>query len=430
MVEPQGLSELAEVIDPVARRFADAGHRIYLVGGIVRDLVLADSTGASHSTSGSGSAGGLKPSDIDLTTDALPGEIKALVGPMAEAVWAQGERFGTIGATVGGRAIEITTHRAEAYDPTSRKPVVTFGRDLDEDLSRRDFTINAMAIELPSRTVHDPYGGVADLGAKLLRTPLSPEVSFTDDPLRILRAARFIARFDLTPSAELAVAATDLADRLSIVSVERIADELERLLAVVDPRAGLQFLVDNRILSIVLGEADMALVVELGSAVAEPVVRRAGLLWPYGESAQQLLKHLRYSRAETARTTRLLDSAGQALAADPIGPPTVRAIAARVGLEDLPLVTSLVGHIANHDARFDPARGPAFAAACDQLAEQEDLADLGSPLTGQAIIETLGIEPGPAVGDAQKFLINQRLERGPLTEPEAKELLLAWWKDR
>lgn len=440
LTELTGLAELARVVEPVAQRFVDAGHRIYLVGGIVRDLVLADPN--------------TQPSDIDLTTDALPADIKALVGPLAEALWAQGERFGTIGATIDGRALEITTHRAEAYDPTSRKPMVSFGQDLDEDLSRRDFTINAMAIELPALTMHDPYGGVDDLKARLLRTPLSPDISFTDDPLRIMRAARFIARFHLTPSPELAAAANSLADRLSIVSVERVADELERLLAVTNPRSGLQFLADNHALPVELHGADLALSVEL--ATAEPVstelattelaatklatteqtaadyplLRRAGLLWPLGGRADNVLKRLRYSRADTIRTRQLIASTAEALASTTIEAKTIRTIAARVGLEDLPLVVSLATHVAEHDPRFEPTQGPAFAAATSDLVQREDLSDMGSPLAGRAVIETLGIEPGPMIGAAQKFLISKRLELGPLTESQAVELLRGWQSEQ
>ncbi|MGH1491684.1 MAG: hypothetical protein ACRBK7_20200 [Acidimicrobiales bacterium] len=423
MVELSGLSSLARIVDPVAQRFVDAGFRIYLVGGIVRDLFLAERDGQSSDGQPFDAAAG----DIDLTTDAPPADIKKLVSPLAEALWAQGERFGTIGATIDGQAMEITTHRAEAYDPASRKPVVTFGQDLMEDLSRRDFTINAMAIELPSQTVHDPYGGVADLEAKLLRTPLSPEISFTDDPLRIMRAARFIARFDLSPSAELLANAVDLAERLSIVSVERVADELERLLAVADPKPGLAFLADTGTLPIDVGY-DTELSVELAASATDPVVRRAGLLWPLGDDARSVLQRLRYSRAATDRTRRLIESTAQALQS-PAEPQAARRIAARVGPDDLPLVSSLVSLVAQHDGRYEAHLGSTFAATIDQLASAEDLSDLGSPLTGQMIIETLDVEPGPIIGRAQRFLIDKRLEQGPLSKPEAQQLLQAWWAD-
>ena len=183
------LDAVVAEVTPLAERFAQAGHRLYLVGGIVRDLWLDRALDAS--------------SDIDLTTDASPATTKSLVTELAEAVWTQGERFGTIGILLAGRAIEITTHRAESYTPESRKPVVSFGDDITVDLSRRDFTVNAMAIEVPGAVLVDPWSGIEDLRAGWLRTPLAPEVSFTDDPLRMMRAARFAAKYGLEPGVEL-----------------------------------------------------------------------------------------------------------------------------------------------------------------------------------------------------------------------------------
>ena len=225
------LAAVVALVEPLAQRFVDAGHRLYLVGGIVRDQWL------DHDLSDS--------SDIDLTTDAEPAAIKDLVSDLADALWTQGERFGTIGLRFQGRAIEITTHRAESYTSDSRKPVVTFGDDIAVDLSRRDFTVNAMAIEVPSGELVDPWHGATDLEAQLLRTPLEPEISFSDDPLRMLRAARFASRFDLEPSDELTAAAVDLCERLRIVAIERIGDELERLFGLPDPKRGLRFLVET-----------------------------------------------------------------------------------------------------------------------------------------------------------------------------------------
>jgi len=209
---PARFAPILQEMEPLAARFREAGHRLYLVGGTVRDLLLGDDS---------------KPvdqMDFDATTSARPEETKKLVAGLADAVWTQGEKFGTIGLKVGNRVYEITTHRAEAYSPDSRKPDVQYADDITVDLSRRDFTINAMALELTSDspTLVDPYGGAADLMTRTLRTPLSPEESFSDDPLRMMRAARFIAQLQVTPVDELTKAVVDMAERMSIVSMERV----------------------------------------------------------------------------------------------------------------------------------------------------------------------------------------------------------------
>lgn len=410
---------------------------MYLVGGVVRDLALA---GASDDGSVYDPAG----NDIDLTTDARPADIKKLVSPLAEALWTQGERFGTIGATVAGQPLEITTHRAEAYDPDSRKPVVTFGDDLDEDLSRRDFTINAAAIEIPGPALHDPYNGLADLAAGVLRTPLSPEVSFTDDPLRMMRAARFIARFGLTPSPGLESAAADLADRLPIVSVERVSDELERLLALPGPGPGLAFLADTGLLGHIIrpygtqpaddrtvAEHDRALAVSMASVDAAPVVRRAGLLWPIIDRAAAELRRLRYSKAEAGRTVRLLHAAAAQLDREPDAESVRRAVVT-VGLDGIDHLVALLTVVAELD--FAGGQSPvagrlaaaeAFARHLTALRQSEDLSDLDGPMSGAEIMAVLGLEPGPIVGAATKVLREHRLINGPFGRAEAERVLLA-----
>jgi len=232
---PERLAAVLAELAPVAERFEVAGRRLYLVGGTVRDFLL----------------GRELDRDIDLTTDARPDETEALVRPVAESVWLQGKRFGTIGCKVRGRTLEITTHRAEAYRPDSRKPEVRFADAVEADLSRRDFTVNAMALLLsPDASASDvqlidPFEGAADLAAGRLRTPLDPETSFTDDPLRMLRAARFMAGYGLRPDDAVVAAVRALHDRLEIVSAERIRDELDRLVTLDEPGAGLWFLVDT-----------------------------------------------------------------------------------------------------------------------------------------------------------------------------------------
>ncbi|HSS11587.1 MAG TPA: CCA tRNA nucleotidyltransferase, partial [Acidimicrobiales bacterium] len=225
---PERLRPLVEETAEIGARFERAGYRLYLVGGVVRDAVLGR-LADSH--------------DLDFTTNARPGEIERIVSGWADAVWTQGKRFGTIGIRKGGRQMEITTHRAEAYHPDSRKPDVAFADRIEADLSRRDFTVNAMALALPDLTLVDPFDGIADLAAHRLRTPLAPEESFTDDPLRMLRAARFLAGYRLVPEPELIEAVTRLRTRLDIVSNERIRDELDKLLVVEQPGDGLWFCV-------------------------------------------------------------------------------------------------------------------------------------------------------------------------------------------
>lgn len=409
-----------ELVGPLGSAFNAAGHRLFLVGGVVRDLAL-----------GAHGAG----DDIDLTTDAEPSAIKDLVRPTATAVWAQGERFGTIGAEIAGRALEITTHRVEAYDHSSRNPVVRYGTDVADDLTRRDFTINAMAIEVPNGELIDPFDGQSDLATRQLVTPLSPEESFSDDPLRMLRAARFIPRFDLTPDHALVAAARDLAERLRIVSVERVHDEFERLLAISDPTPGLDFLTETglhtEIIPAYTGQAEAW---DRASArlmvPASPLVRRAALLEPLGlADAEASLVRLRYPKAAMRATLSILGVVP--VARSPIGtravdPAVVRRVVADVGVG---LVDDAVAL-----ARLASVRGLStaepFAARLEELRATEDLTELGSPLSGAAIIDLLGVEPGPVVGEASRVLAEQRIEQGPLDEATASALLRSWWASR
>jgi poly(A) polymerase len=438
---PDGLPGAEWALDavaPLAARFSAQGFRLYLVGGVVRDLAVAHQRRMT-----------LPAFDIDLTTDARPPDIKRLVGPLADELWSQGERFGTIGARIGQHALEITTHRAEAYNPESRNPEVSFGDRLEDDLARRDFTINAAAIEVPSGQMHDPFGGLADLEARILRTPLSPEVSFTDDPLRMLRAARFIPRFNLVPDPGLVAAAQALADRLRIVSVERVADELNRLLALDNPESGWEFLLDTGLfgqalpgfaaLPTVLDEPDPSqLAAELASGSGPGhrgalEVRRAGLLWPLGpEGADRELARLHASRADRATTGAIIGGAAAVLAlAAPIGPVDVRRLAAAHGAERLADIAALVTNLGLvWPDLAPPALGDEFLAQVDRVAETEDLADLTSPLSGGDIMRLLGVEPGPIVGEATNFLRQLRIEHGPLSVAVAQENLLTWWKQR
>jgi poly(A) polymerase len=225
------------LLTEVGERFTAAGHEIALVGGPVRDAFLG------------------RPSpDLDFTTSARPEQIEQVLAGWADATWDVGRAFGTIGCRRGEDTLEITTYRAEAYDEDSRKPVVAFGDNLQDDLVRRDFTVNAMALTLPGLSFVDPHDGLGDLAARVLRTPHTPEVSFGDDPLRMMRAARFAAQLGLVPAPEVLEAMRGMASRLSIVSAERVRDELVKLVLAPDPRAGLEVVVDTGLADVVLPE--------------------------------------------------------------------------------------------------------------------------------------------------------------------------------
>lgn len=384
-------------VEGLGNAFANAGFDLYLVGGIVRDLHL----GAS-----------LESLDFDLTTDARPVDIKRLVGPLATAVWNQGEKFGTIGCEIGGRPIEITTHRAESYTGSSRKPEVAFGDDIEVDLSRRDFTVNAMAIRLPTGELIDPFDGLGALKRKALVTPIEPEVSFSDDPLRILRAARFIARYDLTVDPAVMSAANALIGRMSIVSSERIRDELDKLLSAPEPSAGLAFLVEVGAWPFVTEAIDSSLLGEIASELdAAPVdvpLRRAVLFshCRAGDRADAMSK-LRYSNDDSRQLRLLLagfdmvQSIGQRFE-----PSTLRRLIARIGLDNLEPLQELL--------RIREVDDRGLAEMVVELAKDEDLGNLVPVLTGEQVMELLDLEPGPEVGAAIGVLQERRFEEGPL----------------
>lgn len=412
----------------VAEAFAAAGHELYLVGGVVRDLLL-----------------GAEINDLDFTTSARPHETRSLVAPLSTALWTQGERFGTIGATVDGRPLEITTFRAESYDEASRKPVVSFGDDLVTDLSRRDFTINAMAIDASSLELADPYGGAADLAARLLRTPLDPEISFTDDPLRMMRAARFIPRFELAADEALTAAVVEFGHRLEIVSAERVHDEFERLLAVDDPRLGLEFLRSTSLLGEVMPELDRERwddvvgrgatpLATTGRAAGEEVdgtgdphrrrtlVRRASICAAMEDGGEAWLRRLRYSTADRTMTLRVA-SAASAVAegrrpSGELDAPALRRLAHSIGPEAVHEVLDTAAAIGAPPAIVDAGRD-----RLTELGRAEDLSDFSPPLDGAAVIQLLGLDPGPAVGEAMKRLLEHRFDNGPFDEAEARRVL-------
>jgi poly(A) polymerase len=454
---PERLEGLVAATADLAQRFSDAGHNLYLVGGVVRDAIV-NRLAASD--------------DLDFTTDALPDATEKILAGWADAVWTQGKRFGTIGAKKNGRSYEITTHRAEAYHPDSRKPDVAFASDVEADLARRDFTVNAMALHLPSTEVIDPFDGLIDLAAGRLRTPLSPEESFSDDPLRMLRAARFIAGYQLVPDDALVDAVKAMAPRLAIVSAERIRDEFNKLLVLDDPSAGLWFVVQTGLADEFLPELP-ALSVEqdpihrhkdvLAHTIAvvnntEPdlILRMSALLHDVGKPATRQF-------SEKGVSFHHHEVVGARMARK-------RLTALRWPTDDMDAVVKLVElHLRFHTyamgwtdsaiRRYVRDAGPlldrlnkltradcttrneakakrlsdrmdALEREIERLRAQEELDAIRPDLDGTQVMEHLGIKPSRAVGDALAFLLELRLEHGPLGEEEAYRRLDEWWASR
>lgn len=470
---PERFAPVLAELAPLAERFESAGHRLYLVGGTVRDLMIG-SPHADH--------------DIDLTTDARPPEIKAALSGWADAVWTQGERFGTIGGKVGDRTYEITTFRAESYTDDSRKPQVTYADEIEVDLGRRDFTVNAMALELTgggTPTLVDPHGGAVDLMQQALRTPLGPEVSFSDDPLRMLRAARFIARYDLKPTEELVSAVKTMASRMEIVSAERIRDEFDKLITVDHPAQGLWFLYDTGLsdeflpeLSAMRLERDpihrhkdvlshtIAVVENVRPLHEQPperpdfdfrIVRLSALYHDVGKPrtrghqpgkgttfhhhdavgarmTRKRLNALRYSNDDVASITQLValhlrfhtyrlgwsDSA-------------VRRYVRDAGdlLNELNELTRCDCTTRNErKARQLSQRMDDLEDRIAALTEAEELASMRPELDGRAVMEHLDLGPGRDVGEALSFLLEVRLDEGLIGEDEARRRLDEWWSAR
>ncbi len=460
---PERLAPILEDVRPLAARFDAAGHRIYLVGGVVRDLVLGRS---------------LESGDIDFTTDAHPDVTTEVVRGWADAVWDQGARFGTVGLKRGGTTYEITTHRAEAYTPDSRKPDVAFSEDIEADLSRRDFTVNAMALRVTGSPgeapeLIDPFGGVADLASSVLRTPRAPEESFSDDPLRMLRAARFLAGYGLTPEPALVGAVTEMAGRLEIVSAERIRDELCKLLVVEDPSPGLWFLVDSGLADVVLPELPAMQVEQdpihrhkdvLAHTIAvvaktrpELIVRMAALLHDVGKPktrsfgpkgvsfhhhevvgarmARERLKALRFPNDQIEAITQLvyLHLRFHGYSDDVWSDSAVRRYVRDAGplLDELNELTRCDCTTRNErKARMLAARMDALEERIAELREREELEAVRPDIDGEQVMAHLGIGPGREVGEALSMLLEARLEQGPLGEVEALRRLDEWWAAR
>ena len=412
---PVGIfDDLCAVVSPVADRFLANRFQLYLVGGVVRDRLL----------------GVDRTPDLDLTTDAPPERIRELVDGVADTVWLQGERFGTVGIRLGDLTMEITTHRSEAYMGDSRKPVVRFSTDLYEDLARRDFTVNAMAVEVAERSLHDPHDGRGDLGRGILRTPLSPEESFSDDPLRMLRAARFVARYGLVPAEGLVGAARSLVGRMAIVSAERIRDEFFRLLEVEDPSPGVHLLAEIGLLDGLLpevaaldvGERNRALEV-VATATDDPVLRLAVLAQSAGGMASRLVD-LRLSGTDVRRIAVLVDGADQIVEGSTDGSwsdEEVRRLAVAVGpsLDPVLEFVDLVG-VETGD----------LVAVVERLGSVGEFDDLGPALDGDAVMILLDLSAGPEVGEALSWLVDLRLREGRVAPDEAAARLVDWWSNR
>ena len=466
---PARFAPILQEMEPLAARFREAGHRLYLVGGTVRDLLLGDDSRP------------IDQMDFDATTTARPEETKKLVAGLADAVWTQGEKFGTIGLKMRTRVYEITTHRAEAYSPDSRKPDVQYADDITVDLSRRDFTINAMALELTSDspTLVDPYGGAADLMTRTLRTPLSPEESFSDDPLRMMRAARFIAQIQVAPVPELTKAVVEMGERMKIVSMERVRAELDKLMVADKPSAGLWFLIDTGLVDQFFPEirgmrleqdpihrhkdvlTHTLAVVENVRPDAHPtfdfrLTRLAALFHDIGKPKTRGYKNgkgvtFHHHEVVGARMTR------------------DRMRALKYSNEDVEAVTELVNlHLRFHTyqmgwtdsavRRYVRDAGPLLAelnvlTRCDcttrnekkaavlarrmdeleeriaYLSEREELAALRPEIDGVRVMELLGVPAGPAVGAALEFLMDIRLEEGLIGDDAAVARLRAWWDE-
>ncbi len=458
MSVPERFRPYVDATEELAQRFAAAGRALYLVGGSVRDALFP----------GAGAEG----SDFDLTTDARPDEIERLVRGWADDVWTQGARFGTIGCRKGSRVYEITTHRAEAYVPESRKPEVTFGDDIAVDLSRRDFTINALALRLPDMELIDPFDGLGDLAAGRLRTPLDPEISFGDDPLRMLRAARFAARFSLEPDPALIEAVRHMHGRLAIVSAERIRDELDKMLMLEVPSKALWFIVRNGLADEFLPELP-AMALE-----QDPIHRHKDVLAHTFAVVDKTSRHRLLRLAALfhdigkPRTRAITDGGVSFHHHEVVGARMTRSRmeALRYPSSDVDTVVRLVElHLRFHTYRLgwtdkavrryvrdagpfldllneltrcdcttrNASKARALARRMDELEAritelraQEELDSLRPDLDGNQIMEVLDLKPGRAVGEARDFLMELRLDEGPLGAEEAAKRLRAWWAER
>ncbi|MDD2858093.1 MAG: CCA tRNA nucleotidyltransferase [Candidatus Nanopelagicales bacterium] len=468
----QAAAQLAphrQLLEALGTRFTERGHEIALVGGPVRDAFL-------------GRLG--QAPDLDFTTDARPEAIMALIEDLADTIWDVGIRFGTIGARIQGQDCEITTYRSEHYDPASRKPEVNFGDSLVADLGRRDFTINAMALRLPELVLVDEHAGIADLAAGIIRTPNAPETSFGDDPLRMMRAARFAAQLGFAIEGRTLAAMVSMHERITIVSVERVQAEFLKIVMADQPRLGLTLLVDTGLAEYIVPELprmrleadehlqhkdvyehsltvlDQAIMMEtLHEPVSgpDPVLRLAALFHDIGKPrtrrfddgrvsfhhhevvgarmTRKRMKELRFSNDLVDDVSMLVELH---LRFHGYGTGEWTDAAVRRYVRDAgPLLVRLHKLTRADCTTRNRRRAAALQRSYEQLeqritelAAQEELAAIRPDLDGEAIMRILGIPAGPQVGEAYRFLLELRLDRGPLGEDEAADALLAWWAGR
>ena len=450
----------------LGERFAAAGHELALVGGPVRDAIL-----------------GRKAPDLDFTTTASPDETLAIIKPIVDAHWDIGREFGTIGARIGDDQIEITTYRADKYDRDSRKPEVAFGKDLTEDLLRRDFTVNAMALRLPERNFVDPFSGLRDLMDGVIRTPGKPEDSFSDDPLRMMRAARFTSQLGFEIEQATFDAMQSMASRIEIISAERIQAEFVKLMLGKNPRLGLETLVDSGLAALVLPELP-ALKLEVDEhhhhkdvfehtltvveqAIGyendyglEPdfVLRFAALMHDVGKPATRKLepgggvsfyhhdlvgaklakkrmKELRFDNDSIKAVSLLIELhlrffgySDQAWTDS-----AIRRYVRDAGDQLVRLHALTRADVTTRNKR----KADRLAHAYDDLeqrivviAEQEQLDAMRPDLSGEDIMRILDLKPSREVGEAYNYLLELRIEEGPLGPGEAEKRLLAWWSAR
>lgn len=464
---------LPEQIHELGRRFEAAGHELALVGGPVRDAVL-----------------GRESADLDFTTSARPEATERILREWTGggAIWDMGREFGTLGGVRDGVKVEITTYRTESYDPASRKPQVVYGDTLEGDLSRRDFTLNAMAVRLPSLELVDPFDGLADLAKGVLRTPVAPEQSFDDDPLRMMRAVRFVSQLDMRIEPMTAAAVADLAERITIVSAERVKDELVKLMTGVAPRRGLELMVELGLADHVLPELpgmrltidehhrhkdvyehsltvlDQAIDLESPAGSGGPcetpdlVLRLAALLHDMGKPATR-----RYEEGGVV-TFRFHETVGAKMAAKRLralafDKDTIKKVSRLIelhlrfhGYADAPWTDSAVrryvtdagdllqrlhrltrADVTTRNQRKARTLARAYdelEARIDHLAEQEEIGRIRPDLDGNAIMQLLDLPPGREVGEAYKHLLELRMEHGPLGQERAEAELRAWWEAR
>ena len=457
------LFEQIPLVAELGEAFAQASHDLYLVGGSVRDALM-----------------GRLGHDLDFTTDARPDDTEAILRQHTHATWDIGRAFGTIGAQIDDWVVEVTTYRADAYHPDSRKPEIVYGETLKDDLIRRDFTVNAMALHAATRTFSDPYAGLTDIVSGILRTPFPPERSFSDDPLRMMRAARFTSQLGFTVTNEVRAAMTDMASRIEIISAERVRDELSKTLLTDHPREGLDLLVTTRIADYVLPELPALRlerdehhrhkdVYEHSLTVLDQSIdlekrrghdpdltgRLAALLHDIGKPstrkfepggkvsfhhhdvvgakmARKRLKALNYPSDIVKAVCLLVELHLRSYGYGDQGwtDSAVRRYVRDAGdqLERLHILTRADCTTRNRRKaeRLEFAYDD-LERRIAELAAQEELDATRPDLDGGQIMAILGIEPGPVVGRAYKFLLNLRIEEGPHTTDQAEKALKAWW---